>query len=192
MVIAHELGHQLDLQHSQNIQPNGTLIEYGDDSCIMGGGFDFSVGFNPLHLVQLGLMPLGKIEQLDEIGETRHILDNAEQSGTKQLRQIAVPGSDKVIYVAYRQPLGLDQDDQLMQSLWPGFSSGAMIYYWPGGSAKMQLATTHDGSLLDGGSYSTPDGKVVITQISHDSSAVTVDVKIDPYASPVGWPHRGL
>ena len=53
-VIIHEIGHNLGMHHSQRIQSNGSILEYGDRSCSMGGTFS---ELNALQRVKMDWIP---------------------------------------------------------------------------------------------------------------------------------------
>jgi hypothetical protein len=173
VALEHELGHQLVMQHAQAIQSDGSLLEYGDNSCIMGDMAYYLVDFHVLHRIQEGWIPLSNIQQVNESGVYQVSFGEAQTSAVQAI-QILPPGATEPLYITYRQPDGLDADLQRV------FTGGASIDYWNGGINKTQLATYYPwgGALSDGQTYVSPNGKVRIMQIAHTSANVTVDVQL--------------
>ena len=107
MILGHEFGHQLNMQHAQGLLPNGGLKEYGDDSCNMGDGDYYVVGFNVPHLIELGWLPLTNVQQVVASG-TYQVAFAENQTNSVQALQIVVPGTADPLYVSYRQPQGVN------------------------------------------------------------------------------------
>jgi len=180
MILGHEFGHQLNMQHAQALLPNGELKEYGDDSCNMGDGDYYVVGFNVPHLIELGWLPLTNVQQVTASG-TYQVAFAEQQTSAVQALQIVVPGTADPLYVSYRQPQGVNAN------LPPGFLGGASIQYWQGSNYKSQLATNnapYAGALADGQTYTSPNGYLSIQQISHTGANVTVNVTMIPDTAP--------
>ena len=183
VVLAHEFGHQLSMMHSQAIQANGSLIEYGDNSCFMGDELYNVVGLDVPHLIQLGWIPLSNILQVSASG-TYQVAFAEQQSSAAQALEIVPPGTTDTLYVSYRQPQGADPDLLLLNDQIPSvFEGGASIQFWNGSGnisqSKSQLATffPYGGALADGQTYTAPNGNLTITQVSHTSTNVTLAVE---------------
>jgi uncharacterized protein (TIGR03437 family) len=175
VILAHELGHGLSLAHSQSIQADGTLVEYGDNSSPMGDDGYNVVDFSVVNRIQEGWIPLSNILQVTQSGTyTVNYAEAPTQTAQAQALQIAAADATGDMYVTYRQPGGLDAN------LPPAFLGGATIQYWRGGVNKSQLATNSPwgGALTDNQTYSSPSGAVTITQVSHDATTVTLNVRI--------------
>jgi len=180
VAIAHEFGHQLNMQHAQGLLPNGGLVEYGDNSCNMGDEDYNVVGFNVPHLIELGWLPLTNVQHVTTSG-TYQVAFAEQQTSAVQALQIVVPGTADPLYVSYRQPQGVNAN------LPPGFLGGASIQYWQGSNYKSQLATNnapYAGALADGQTYTSPNGYLSIQQISHTGANVTVNVTMIPDTAP--------
>ena len=180
VALAHELGHQLNMQHAQGLLPNGGLVEYGDNSCNMGDEDYNVVGFNVPHLIELGWLPLANVQQVSA-GGTYQVAFAEQQTTAVQALQIVVPGTADPLYVSYRQPQGVNAN------LPSGFLGGASIQYWQGSNYKSQLATNnapYAGALADGQTYTSPNGYLSIQQIAHTSANVTVNVTMIPDTAP--------
>jgi uncharacterized protein (TIGR03437 family) len=174
IILAHELGHGLNMLHAQAILANGSLDEYGDQSCLMGDSSYNITNFNVLHRIQEGWIPLSNIQQVTESGVYQiHFAE--QQASVVQAIQISAVGIPGTLYISYRRPIGLDK------RLPRVFTAGASIHYWTGGVSQTQLASAPapwGGALSDGQTYSVPRGSVKITQISHDDVSVTVQVTL--------------
>jgi uncharacterized protein (TIGR03437 family) len=170
-ILQHELGHQLGMSHAQAIKPDGSLDEYGDTSCLMGGGLYSLISFNVPHLIQEGWLPLSNIQQVSVSG-IYQVAFAEQQTTSVQALQIVPPGTADALYVSYRQPHGQDSN------LPPAFVGGASIHYWNVSGDKTQLATFYPwgGALSDGQTYTSPNGNLSIEQISHTSTNVTLNV----------------
>jgi len=180
VVLAHEFGHQLNMTHAQGLLPNGSLVEYGDNSCDMGDEDYNVVGFNVPHLIELGWLPLTNVQQVTASG-TYQVAFAEQQTNAVQALQIVVPGTADPLYVSYRRPQGVNAN------LPPGFLGGASIQYWLGSNYKSQLATNNypfAGALADGQTYTSPNGYLSIQQVSHTSANVTVNVALIPDKAP--------
>lgn len=112
-LIAHELGHNLDLHHA-NVDANddGSFeSEYGDWSDPMGNNIAYAASFNPPHLEQAGwftaLKPGWLIEHTE--GDMTHTLKPLASTDTDTPQAVKMPrkkgGS---YYLAYRAPVGID------------------------------------------------------------------------------------
>ncbi len=189
--IEHEFGHQLNMQHSQGVQSDGTLSEYGDDSCTMGDGTytiagvnwgnpDAIVGFNFIHLIQMGWIPLTNVQQVTQSG-LYQVAYAEQQTSAIQGLQIVPPGTASNLYVSYRQPTGEDANIPAV------FEQGVSIHYWDGSNNKSQLATLFPfgGALVDGQTYSPSSGNLNITQISHTSTYVALEIDIINPSAPL-------
>jgi uncharacterized protein (TIGR03437 family) len=182
VILAHEFGHQLSMMHAQAIQSDGSLVEYGDTSCFMGDDAYNIVGINVPHLIELGWIPLTNILQVGASG-TYQVAFAEQQTSAAQALQIVPPGTTDTLYVSYRQPQAGDPDLLLANDQLPSiFEGGASIQFWNGsaniGQSKSQLATFYPwgGALSDGQTYTSPNGNLTISQVSHTSASVTVDV----------------
>ena len=69
-VFAHELGHNLGMRHARTDPDNDGIVdnEYGDDSCMMGGGSSAYRHFNAPHKAQMGWIPAARIQTVNDDG----------------------------------------------------------------------------------------------------------------------------
>jgi uncharacterized protein (TIGR03437 family) len=184
MVLVHELGHALNMLHAQSIQADGSLMEYGDDSCPMGASYIVE-NFNVPHFIQEGWIPLSNILQVSTSGNYTVTAGETQTAAVQALQIIPQGGSDP-LYVSYRRP----QPDGIDANVPLGFTEGANIHFWNGGINKTRLATDvpWGGGLSDGQTFTTPDGTVSIRQVSHTAGDVTVSVTLSPLAAPITTP----
>jgi uncharacterized protein (TIGR03437 family) len=141
----------------------------------MGGGIYSFVSFNVPHLIQEGWLPLSNIQQVSVSG-IYQVAFAEQQTTFVQSLQIVPPGTTDALYVSYRQPHG--QDANLQSAALGAFLGGASIQYWNGSTYKTQLATFYPwgGALSDGQTYTSPNGNLSISQVSHSSTNVTLNV----------------
>jgi uncharacterized protein (TIGR03437 family) len=177
VVLNHELGHGMGMNHAQGVEVDGSVVEYGDNSCTMGDEAYHTVNFNVPHMIEEGFIPLTNIQQITQSG-TYTVTYAETQTSAYQALQILPPGATTPIYISYRQsqPGGADA------GLSSGFTQGVTIHSWAGGNSKPQLLTTAwGGSLQDKQSFS-PNANLTITQISHNSTTATAAVVFNPPA----------
>ena len=148
VILEHELGHALNMQHAQSVQADGTLLEYGDNSCPMGDSAYNLVNFNVPHLIQEGWIPLSNVRQIRTNTVNAHVALAEASMSSEQALQIFLPGGNDILYVSYRQPDG--QDSHLSSN----FVTGASIHLWKGSNSKTRFVKT----LTDGETYSVPGG----------------------------------
>jgi hypothetical protein len=182
VALAHELGHQLNMQHAQAYQSDGSLVEYGDNSCPMGDEDYVVVNFNVPHLIEEGWMPLSHINQVTQSGAYQVALAENQTADFQALQVAPLGHRGTTLYVSYRQPIGLDSN------LLPSFTGGVTIHFWNGANNKSQLAW--GGTLNDGQTYTYPGGGLKITQISHNNNNVTLNVDLDASIQPIGSRHH--
>jgi uncharacterized protein (TIGR03437 family) len=177
VVIAHELGHQLNMSHAEAVKADGSLDEYGDNSCFMGDGAYSIVEFNVPHLIELGFLPLSNILQVSTSG-IYQVAFAEQQTTAVQALQMPISGTFDTLYVSYRHPSGLDS------GLSSAFEGGASIHIWDGSNDKSRLVTNYPwgGALYDGQTYT--NGNISIQQVSHDSTGVTLSVTMAAYTPP--------
>lgn len=164
--IAHELGHNLGLQHAST-----PTSEYGDASSPMGNPWGL-VHHNAPNKVELGWVPSQNVETLTTSG-TR-LVANLAVSGTQvQAVKIAKPGTGEHYFVSYRSATGFDAN------LASKYRSRASVHRASRGEKTILLA-----SLADGESYSDSVNAITITQTAHDASSSTIKVVFGAQAPP--------
>jgi hypothetical protein len=177
-LLEHELGHRLNMQHAQGIRSDGTVNEYGDYSCVMGGLFNL-VEFNVPHRIQAGWLPLTNVQQVKVSGVYQVSFAEQMVNQIQALQIISPEVNGPSIYVSYLQP----PQGGIYSNLLNSFLGGASIHLWQGGPNPTQLVS-NGSALRDGQTYAAADGSVKITQLSHDATTVTVSVNTAQPAAP--------
>ncbi len=117
---AHEVGHNLGLQHASEVDPILGPDEYGDDTGLMGNGIftdDAKLCYNPAKSWQLGWYSLrrklldftqeGKFTgQLIGVNDYKHSSAEGKYVNIK----IEHPGSNKEIYVGFNLATGINSE----------------------------------------------------------------------------------
>jgi hypothetical protein len=170
-VYAHELGHNLTMQHaSTDIDNNGTSdCEYCDDSDIMGYG---GVGWRQIdgpHKEQMGWLPTNKVVTANS-SATYYIAPtevSPQSTPYPQLLKIAKPGSGEYYYFSYRRPLGYDA------LLLTQYAEKASVHRYRGSGATQ---TYFIKALSNGGSFQDSAAGFNVTQLSRNDNFVTLFV----------------
>jgi hypothetical protein len=162
-VYAHELGHNLGLQHAST-----DASEYGDDSDVMGmlGGIK---PFNAPHKWQAGWLPDSKTAAVTASGTysvSALPLDPTVASGA-QLLKVSKPDTADSYYISYRHGSGFEANACC------GYLDRTNIHRWAGGVSKTYFLA----ALGDGESYVDPANGFTVTQVSHGDASATVTVK---------------
>lgn len=173
-VFAHEIGHNLNLQHA------GTpTTGYGDLSDFMGYG---GVGLRPLngpHKNQMGWVDLAQSSALTASANLGLVpLNSGVQGVTSGLQIIKIAKSDtnQTYFVSYRDRIGFDA------SLQAQYLDGVSIHLWSNsGSASQYLRT-----LRDGETFSDAINGVAIKQTSHGTTGASLEIAIGGGTTPPG------
>lgn len=192
-LIAHELGHNLGLHHANFLYCPGKdmdeydkcrSFEYGDGSDVMGYKL---AQFNAPHKVALDWIETQEVKVASSNGTYK--ITPLEASSSAGIKVLKVSKSDTNntfkdltdYYLSFRQPMGIDKN------LSAEFTEGVSIHFAPTDPVfqtnLVDLARTGDihrdqfGALKDGQSFYDPINDITITQLSHDSSGVTIDIK---------------
>ncbi len=197
LLFDHELGHAIGMWHASTLScgskaidayANCTVSDYGDTYDTMGSWNSHQS--NGAHKAQQTYFPTANVKSITASSGSYTIYSAETASTNTQALKIYKPDSKNYYYVSYRQAFGFDSD------LPAGVTSGASIVVWPinknntssGGYSNNNTGlldtTPGDGftnsSLADGRSFQDVLNGITITQISHDSNAVTVQVNYGP------------
>lgn len=166
-VYAHELGHALGMHHA-----SAPMGEYWDLSDIMGFSGVGLRQINGPHQEQMGWREPQQIVEInaDGIYEISPLELDSATSIAPQLLKIRKQDTDEWYYLSYRQPDGFDT------SLDYSYLDGLSIHRYLGDGSSSQ--THWISTLTDSGSFSDPINGVTVTQLSHNASAVTLEVTL--------------
>ena len=182
-IFAHELGHNLNLDHAGIDYENDGLVdcEYCDGSCVMGYAGVGWRHFNSVHKDQMGWIAPGQQIVVDTDGNYNMAaleldLGNSSHGAptTTQILKIPFPESSQwTYYVSYRSPLG-----QYSTGLATGRRYKTHVHRrWGFSGLSLLVATLGDGQVFDGGS-------VVVEQIYSEQDYATVHVHVAPSPTP--------
>lgn len=182
-VYSHELGHNLGMNHAST--PTSV---YGDTSDGMGSA-TYLRKINAPHQEQMGWVPAYQIVEVTQSG-THDIAPLAIDPAlalAPQMLKIAKPDTLDYYYLSYRQPLGFDTN------ISPTYHNSISIHTYTGdGSASRTFLLE---ILQDGESYTDGLNGLSVSQVSHTSDYVTVEIQLDappPPTCSVGTPQVSL
>ena len=184
MVYAHELGHNLNLAHAGADPENDGIINnaYGDQSDPMGSSRDWHL-FNAPHVDQMQwYVPYpGSIVTVTQSGTYDIDVLDANPIETPPLLprilKLPKPNGQGYYYLSYRQPIGYDD------SLASTHTQGVNLHGYQGSD---HTDTAFIKSLTDGATFTDTAGSGIIrvTQVSHSSDHVTVNISLCSSAPP--------
>lgn len=177
-VTSHELGHSFGVHHANSLSCSSgraidsysacTNLEYGDKTDVMGGT---TYQMNTPHKVALGWLSSQNILTVSANGTYQITASEIFDSSIKALR-IRKPDTNEYYYVSYRRPIGYF-DKNISSN---GMSS---VHVWnesPGTQTKILTRAP----LGDGMHFEDPTNGIMITQLSHDTTSMTVSVNFGP------------
>ena len=191
---SHELGHNLGVDHANSLNcglaaiapySQCTMTEYGDWYDVMGGSGTNLYHFNAPHKVAVGWVLRTKFPSVTTNG--RYVLRAIEAENAEGIR-ILKNDTGEYYYLSFRKPIGFDA------SLPTQVTRGTNIHIASEnglGLTKMLDTTPQtsplyltDPALADGASFTDPINNIIITQVSHDSSTATVDIRLGSILKP--------
>ena len=203
MVWIHEVaGHNMGIMHATALEcPGGVSIDSytkcgeaileKDIWDVMGtstwvaGMWPF--GFNGPHRAALGFIPPANIREITKEGN--YTIRNVEEATSDtQLLKIKKQDTNEYYYLSFRKAVGFFDS-----SLPSSFTSGTSIHKWNDDprTNTMLLDSTptsssrfYDAPLTDGSTFRDPSNSLEVTQVSHNSSEVVVQI-----TSPALRPH---
>lgn len=163
-VYAHELGHNLGMQHAAT-----ETSEYGDYSDIMGsqGGL---MPVNAPHKSQMGWLTDVETTVITQDGEynVAPLPLDPMLASAPQVLKMQKPASADYYYVSYRHGTGFEANACC------GYLDRLSVHRWAGGSNKTYLLA----ALADGQSFVDPATGFSVTQISHADTFATASVHV--------------
>lgn len=206
-VVAHEMGHGFQLDHSDALECGATSIggtctdlDQASPDDTMGSRAGHYNAFQKERLGWLGAIGMPAITTVTTSG--RYTLEPLETqtTGVKALkiRQGTDPASGQAVwyYLEYRQPTGFDAILASVGTLTSGVSIirgmpsntgsiNTMIDTTPESNTLGRLTDFEDGALLPGRSFTDTGAGVTISVVSADASGAVVDVTL-PSGSGAG------
>ena len=168
-VYAHELGHNLGMQHASTDANNDDVAdcEYCDNSDIMGYGGVGLRTLNAAHKEQMGWESASKIQNVSGNGvfNVAPLEYSSLDTPYVQTLKILKPGTTEFYYFSYRRKVGYDVN------MPTSCADRTSVHHYQGSSAKTFLV----GTLPDSGSFTDASG-LTVRQLSHNNDFVTLDV----------------
>jgi len=197
-VIAHELGHNFGLSHSQALDCGGAIIggdcinrSYGDAADTMGSGS--TPHFNAFQKEILGWLGAGGQPAITTVVQSGRYLIAPLSSDGDGPRALKIPrgtdattGQVNYYYVEYRQPTGFDAALGSVGNLTKGvlIHTGGINQYsmlldmTPDSDPLSSYHDINDSALTVGRSYLDAGAGISISLVSMDAAGATVDVAV--------------
>jgi hypothetical protein len=170
-VFAHELGHNLGMQHAAT-----PTSAYGDISDIMGGSGRPMRQINAPHKEQMGWVPSQELVTVTADG-THDIapleLDPLNTLAPSSLK-IPKPDTGEHYYVSYRQRIGFDTNLELFSYL-----DRTSVHVWDGNGTTSLVDV-----LADGQTFQDSINGITVTQINHAADHATVQLHFENSCTP--------
>ncbi len=201
---AHELGHNYGMGHASTwdcgnstLGTSCTYEEYGDYSDAMGQAHGtYPVHFNAAHKIAEGWIPSANVQTIDVTnssgGGTFNVYEDEDQTVNTQAIKIPKNDTGQYYYFGYRQPVGFDAGINMSGAA--DFTSGTtatigdsptfksyLLDFHPPVPAYYSASTPLNAALHDGETFTDPYNGIKVTQVSHNSSYVTLTVQVLTY-----------
>lgn len=178
MVFAHELGHNLGMAHAGADPENDGQINasYGDYSDVMGLSRRWHK-FNAAHIDQMGWYDAfpGRLTNITESGTYQMAVLGSNSDSIPEILKIQKPDSNEYYYLSYRDRIGYDF------GLTDGYLNGVNVHRYKGAGYGF---TAHIMTLFDLGQFTDSINDLAVTQLSHDSQSVTLEINFDLSQAP--------
>lgn len=195
-IIAHELGHNLGLEHSYQLECGDQVIDelstdcrYArDDKFDTMGSANYPGHFNSFQKDRLGWMREGEVQVVTESGS--YLLSPIESATTahpkalKILRFMEPDGAGATwYYLEYRQPLGFDapiagnanvENGILVRTGEDSDANSSLLLDMTPASSVLVSQDRSDPALVVGASYTDPDTGMTLTTEWTDGSVASV------------------
>lgn len=170
-VFAHELGHNLGMQHAAT--PSGV---YGDISDIMGGSGRPLRQINAPHKEQMGWIPPQELVAVSNDGNyaIAPLELNPLNTVAPPALKIFKPDTNEHYYLSYRQRIGFDVNLDLFSYL-----DRTSVHSWSGAGNTNLVAV-----LADGESFADSVNGITFTQMSHTVDHATTQVRFENTCRP--------
>ncbi|GGL72277.1 hypothetical protein [Modestobacter marinus] len=208
-LLAHELGHNMGLGHSSELQCDGAtetdscqVTAYNDWYDVMGISWDEVGTLNAPQAARLGFLPAEETVALAASGATvtRTLVPVSAGSGTRTLRLTDAEGA--VYWLEYRQASGRDAWLASATANWPGVQAGVTMRRSAGGrdtsllldatpSRRAQWSVDRATALVRGVPVPISGGDFTITVTSVTPSGATVEVATRTHPVTVRWNELG-
>jgi hypothetical protein len=164
-VYAHELGHNLTLDHAST-----PTSEYADMTDPMGMSTGMMPGLNAPHRHALGWYGQTGVRLIEQDGtyEVAPLGLDPSVAIAPQILMVRKPDSSEYYYLSYRLPVGSDQ------SIDGSFYQRLSVHRYRGDGSPVR--TYRLAGLLDGERFVDPTNGITVTMMGHDSSRATVTV----------------
>ena len=191
----HELGHNFTAHHANSYTCTDLTTpdylsciksEYGDASDVMGVS-QYSLYFNAPHQIATNWLSTSSVQTITASG--RYSVAPIESGVGIRALKIAKPNTNEHYYVSYRQPIGFAETPAATSTL-VKYSSGANIHVWNNNiyTQTYIISTNINDSnhvLSDNEAFGDPATGLKITQVSHSSSSVVVDIELGSYVDTI-------
>ena len=194
-VLAHELGHNMSLQHADALLCPGTADSafatasdwtgtgcseqgYGDGQDVMAASLSDSAPFlSAPQSLRTGMIPISAVTVINTAGTHSVTLRPLALRAGVLAAEVVNPATGVTYYVEYRTPAGRD-----LHNVYGAITGVRVLRYNPATSTTVVLDPTpcgsrdQDATLPVGSTFTSYDGGVRITTISKDATNAVVSI----------------
>ncbi len=187
-VYAHELGHNLGMQHSGTYGASGNEGSYGDRSCIMGYGGVGWRHFNAMHKAEMGWVPGARMQtvsvdgtyQLALLEEDPATVNPALPSNIQILKIVQASAPASSYFLSFRYPSG-----SYSNNLSATYRYKTNIH---SASTTMTGLVKFHQALGDGQTFSDSTNNITVTQLSTSGKYANVQIVLGNSNTPTPSP----